>query len=499
MRETKPGGRLVCAKEIQQVHGSASTESFLMKKLHHPNLIRFFDMIVVQSKKPRQWIIMEYCSGGDLKAHLLSLAAHTMIEEKIWYWFVQLCLGLQHMHQQRILHRDIKTANIFLSNAGFLVLGDFGIARDLRNHDMAMTVIGTPLYMAPEILDGKPYSFASDIWALGCVLYELCTGHPPFTASSTPALMNKICRGTFTPISKSKFSPRMQTVIDSMLNVNFDARPSTQALLMDKGLEIYVKRYFHDRYERCKATDDERLALVQQMQSLGLLDALSAIASGPSVQKCGSDRRLNEPNEANSIDSKMERQLALQREQERQQQLLSALEKLQNIRREQKIPSKDPLPQPTSMDRSLHVNDDRKRHSITNCGEEMQWKEPVQSERPSSSSGRSRSKKKSSSNEGGHSNLFLGIPRIGVPLTSNAKQYAARSPVCADVRVLRKQEYAKAAERYNEQLKKNEWKSPPKKLEDKIELLVDNDGIDAAILKSIRDLEKMLCDVPSSG
>lgn len=474
-----------------------------MKKLHHPNLIRFFDLVVVQSKKPRQWIIMEYCSGGDLKAHLLSLAAHSMVEEKIWYWFVQLCLGLQHMHQQQILHRDIKTANIFLSNAGFLVLGDFGIARDLKDHDLAKTVIGTPLYMAPEILDGKPYGFASDIWALGCVLYELCTGYPPFTASSTPALINKICHGTFAPVSKSKFSPRMQTVINSMLNVNSDARPSAQALLVDKDSEIYVKRYFHDRYERCKATDDERLALIQQMQSLGLLDALSAIASGPSVPKCGSDRRFNEANEAHSIDTKMERQLAHQREQERQQQLLSALERLHNIRREQKVSNKDPLLQPTSMDRSLHMNDDKKRHSIanSNSGEEIQWKEPVQAERPSSSSGRSRSKK-SSSNDGGHSDThspFLGIPRTGVPLTSNAKQYTARSPVCSDVRVLRKQEYAKAAERYNEQLKKINRKSSPRKLEYKVEIQVESDGVDAAILKSIQDLEKMLRDVPSTA
>lgn len=502
MRETKPGGRLVCAKEIQQVHGSASTESILMKKLRHPNLIHFFDMVIVQSKKPRQWIIMEYCSGGDLKAHLLSLAAHSMVEEKIWYWFVQLCLGLQHMHQQQILHRDIKTANIFLSNSGFLVLGDFGIARDLKNHDMAKTVIGTPLYMAPEILGGKPYGFASDIWALGCVLYELCTGRPPFSASSTPALINKICQGAYIPISKSKFSARMQSVIESMLNVNSNTRPSAQALLMDKSLEIYAKRYFHDRCERSKATDEERLALIQQLQPLGLLDALSVVAAGPSVLKCGSDHRISVANEANVIDTKLERQFAHQREQERQQQLLSALERLQSIRRENKISSKDLPPQPTAIDRSLNADDDRERHSITslNCGEEMQWKEPVQVEGPRSRSDTSHSKK-STSNDGGHSNAqspFRGIPRTGVPLTNNAKQYAARSPVCTDVRVLRKQEYIKAAERYNEQLKKMEKKNSRRKVEDNIELHVENDGIDAAILKSIQDLEKMLRNVSST-
>jgi len=106
-------------------------------------------------------------------------------EARILHWFVQMALGLQYMHQERVLHRDLKTQNIFLLGNGRLVLGDLGISKVLEGTmDFASTCIGTPYYMSPEIFKNKPYNHKSDIWALGCVLYEMTTLNHAFNAQS---------------------------------------------------------------------------------------------------------------------------------------------------------------------------------------------------------------------------------------------------------------------------------------------------------------------------
>ena len=97
-------------------------------------------------------------------------------ECEIMCWFIQICLALKHIHKLKILHRDIKTSNVFLSAANCVKLGDFGISKELNGTlDAATTVIGTPYYMSPEVYQNQPYTFKADIWALGCLLYELCT------------------------------------------------------------------------------------------------------------------------------------------------------------------------------------------------------------------------------------------------------------------------------------------------------------------------------------
>ena len=104
-------------------------------------------------------------------------------EAKIWKFFIEMCLGLQYLHANRILHRDIKTINMFLAKDDKIKIGDLGVAREL-NHtaNMAHTVVGTPYYLSPELCEEKPYNNKSDIWSLGCVLYEMCTLRHPFEA-----------------------------------------------------------------------------------------------------------------------------------------------------------------------------------------------------------------------------------------------------------------------------------------------------------------------------
>lgn len=105
---------------------------------------------------------------------------------------------MKHVHDRKILHRDLKSQNVFLTKKGMVKLGDFGIARVLSNtKSRAKTVVGTPYYLSPEIIESSPYNFKSDIWSLGVLLYEMCALQPPFNAQSLHQLAQKIVSGKF--------------------------------------------------------------------------------------------------------------------------------------------------------------------------------------------------------------------------------------------------------------------------------------------------------------
>lgn len=117
------------------------------------------------------------------------------------HYFVQMLLSLQAIHSHHILHRDLKTQNIMLDRTQKVVkIGDFGISKVLSSKSKANTVVGTPCYISPELCEGKPYDEKSDIWALGCVLYEMASLRKAFDAANLPALVLKIMRGTFVSV-----------------------------------------------------------------------------------------------------------------------------------------------------------------------------------------------------------------------------------------------------------------------------------------------------------
>ena len=114
-------------------------------------------------------------------------------ESQVMQWFVQLCMALEYIHRKKILHRDLKSQNVFLTRNNCVRLGDFGISKVLENtNDVALTVQGTPYYMSPEVCQSKPYSYASDVWSLGCILYELCMLQHAFSGENLLGLVFKI-------------------------------------------------------------------------------------------------------------------------------------------------------------------------------------------------------------------------------------------------------------------------------------------------------------------
>jgi len=149
-----------------------------------------------------------------------------------------IAMALQYMHERHILHRDLKTQNIFLTKSKIIKVGDLGIARVLDNHsDMATTLIGTPYYMSPELFSNKPYNHKSDVWALGCCVYEMATLKHAFNAKDMNSLVYKILRGKM-PLMPKCYSSELVSLIRAMLNSLPEKRPSVNRILRD----AYIKK-----------------------------------------------------------------------------------------------------------------------------------------------------------------------------------------------------------------------------------------------------------------
>ena len=122
----------------------------------------------------------------------------------MWKFFIQIAIGVYHLHSKNILHRDLKTMNILLTKDNKVKIGDLGLAKCLEASDqLAHSKVGTPYYLSPEVCEDKPYNRKSDIWSLGCILYEICALKYPFEAKSQAALLVKILRGKTAPIPKT--------------------------------------------------------------------------------------------------------------------------------------------------------------------------------------------------------------------------------------------------------------------------------------------------------
>ncbi|KAM4730659.1 serine/threonine-protein kinase Nek5 [Anableps anableps] len=231
--------RKMSAKETE----ASKKEVILLSQMKHPNIVSF---IATFQEKGSLYIVMEYCDGGDLLKKINMQRGIPFSEVQIVDWFIQICLGLKHIHDRKILHRDIKSQNIFLTSGGMKVkLGDFGIARILNNTlEMARTCVGTPYYLSPEICESRPYNNKTDIWSLGCVLYELCSLRHPFEGSSLRQLVSKICRGRYTPVP-SRYSHDLRLLVTQLFKVNPRDRPSVSSVLRRPFLEKHVSKHLN--------------------------------------------------------------------------------------------------------------------------------------------------------------------------------------------------------------------------------------------------------------
>lgn len=190
---------------------------------------------------------MEYADGGDLasKIRKYANARKHMSEDTVLDMFTQICLALKHIHDRKIIHRDIKAQNIFLNKSGDIKFGDFGVCRVLdATVDKARTGVGTPYYIAPEILNDRPsYTNKADIWSLGILLFELCKLDVPIKAAGLPDLYRKIKSFRTVPALPRQYSKDMADLIKSMLVTRPDKRPSVVDLLAHPCLSGRVSKF----------------------------------------------------------------------------------------------------------------------------------------------------------------------------------------------------------------------------------------------------------------
>jgi NIMA (never in mitosis gene a)-related kinase len=216
-------------------------EALILQNLKHPNIISFRDAYT--TKKQKLCIIMDFADGGDLQTRIKERNGRPFPEDQIIDWFVQICLAIKHVHDRKILHRDLKSQNIFLTKTGRVKLGDFGIAKVLNaTVDNARTMVGTPYYLSPEIIEGRPYNFKSDIWSLGVLLYELCCLKPPFDASSLHFLALKIVKGKFNPVPRT-FQQPLRGLIEKLLKVDPDQRPNIHQVLKEPIIRQRIRHF----------------------------------------------------------------------------------------------------------------------------------------------------------------------------------------------------------------------------------------------------------------
>eukprot|EP00002_Diphylleia_rotans_P029837 TRINITY_DN6095_c0_g1_i3.p1 TRINITY_DN6095_c0_g1~~TRINITY_DN6095_c0_g1_i3.p1 ORF type:complete len:416 (+),score=84.07 TRINITY_DN6095_c0_g1_i3:104-1351(+) len=229
-------------KEVESI----KKEVYLLENMKHPNItgyIESFENIDGSSGEQHLCIVMEYCDAGTLYDRIedQKRASEGFSEQRILSWLAQLVLGISHIHSRGILHRDLKPQNIFLSGSDHIIkIGDFGLAKMLNADEyFTKTVVGTPYYLSPEACSWKPYNEKCDVWALGCILYELCSFRHAFKADNMPLLVRRILRDQPSPIEQ--VSQQLWDLLTQMLKKDPISRLSMSDVLNLPFLSSFIQ------------------------------------------------------------------------------------------------------------------------------------------------------------------------------------------------------------------------------------------------------------------
>ncbi|KAG0144733.1 hypothetical protein CROQUDRAFT_659538 [Cronartium quercuum f. sp. fusiforme G11] len=250
------------------------------------HIVKYFERYV-DKQNFMLYILMEYCSQGDL-AGVISRCRRDQVhlsEDTIWSYLAQITTALLDCHSADmspdeggkkkpiILHRDIKPENVFLNHFGLVKLGDFGLSKAMEMAAFTNTYVGTPYYMSPELINGQQYDVKSDIWALGCLMYELCAWHPPFHQAQTQPELAKLIREGKIPNLPRGYSSQLTALIKSMLRQDPKLRPDAKAILSVEQVKhqirvLEVHRYARELTKKQSVIEEQEKALLERESKL---------------------------------------------------------------------------------------------------------------------------------------------------------------------------------------------------------------------------------------
>ncbi|GMR56010.1 hypothetical protein PMAYCL1PPCAC_26205 [Pristionchus mayeri] len=211
-------------KEEQEIKGEAD----LLRKMKHPMIIGYYDYFTCADSIA---IVMQFAEGGTLENLIRDQRGVHFTEATVLKYFTQILLGLEYMHSLNIVHRDLKTQNILLNKRRTLIkLSDFGVSKQLNTRSVASTLIGTPNYLSPEMVEGRSYNMKSDIWALGCVFYELFMLRRAFDGENLPAIVMKITQQKYAPLG-NHVSKESRELVSKLLSGQEEKRPAVKEIL----------------------------------------------------------------------------------------------------------------------------------------------------------------------------------------------------------------------------------------------------------------------------
>ena len=239
--------RINIAKMDPKEREGALNEIRILASLSHPNIIGYKEAFFDEGSKTLN-IVMEYADDGDIDKKIREnlKKRYLFSEETIWTWIIQILKGLKYLHDNKIMHRDLKCANLFLMKSGILKLGDLNVSK-IAKLGIAQTQTGTPYYISPEIWNEQPYDYKCDIWSVGCIIYEMCTLRPPFRGTSLNELYKNIKNGYYIPISNN-YSNDIRDLVSMMIVVDYKKRASADELLNSNIIKKWIKKLKYENF-----------------------------------------------------------------------------------------------------------------------------------------------------------------------------------------------------------------------------------------------------------
>ncbi|XP_021244514.1 serine/threonine-protein kinase Nek10 isoform X3 [Numida meleagris] len=207
------------------VQNIVSELTIIKEQLYHPNVVRYYRTFL---ENDRLYIVMELIDGVPLGEHFHSLKEkqQQFTEERIWNIFIQLCLALRYLHKEkRIVHRDLTPNNVMLGDKDKVKITDFGLAKQKQENSKLASVVGTILYSCPEVVKSEPYGEKADVWAAGCILYQMATLNPPFYSTNMLSLATKIVGAVYEPVPEGQYSEKVSFTIKRCLTPDAETRP----------------------------------------------------------------------------------------------------------------------------------------------------------------------------------------------------------------------------------------------------------------------------------